>query len=80
MNPAIHSGDLDDIMLSNRADPASMAHSIVMDTPQNEPSPFSSKKVVHESDTPHSTECKYKSNRLGLIKHRDMLLESFPLK
>uniref|UniRef100_A0A1B6D799 Autophagy-related protein 2 n=1 Tax=Clastoptera arizonana TaxID=38151 RepID=A0A1B6D799_9HEMI len=48
---------LDEIMTRGRSNPDSLAQSIIMDTPRNEPSPFSSKKVVHESDTPHTAEC-----------------------
>lgn len=57
INPKTLLGDLDEIRGQERPDPATMIHSIVIDAGEKEPSPFSSKKVVHESDTPHATEC-----------------------
>lgn len=59
INPKRLLGDLDEIGGQERPDPAAMMHSIVIDAGEKEPSPFSSKKVVHESDTPHTAECTF---------------------
>ncbi|XP_075223558.1 autophagy-related 2 [Lycorma delicatula] len=57
ISPWQKTGDLEDLQEPEREDLSTMMQSIVMETPQKEPSPFSAKKIVHESDTPHSVEC-----------------------
>lgn len=56
----LNSANLDD-RPDNEKDPMSMGHSMdgfgeLKNDPLKGPSPFSSKKVVHESDTPHKTD------------------------
>lgn len=54
--PKINRGDLDDIGEIGGEDclPSTSIETLEA-TGQKEPSPFSSKKVVHKSDTPHGT-------------------------
>ncbi|RZF47432.1 hypothetical protein LSTR_LSTR007359 [Laodelphax striatellus] len=56
-NPVQKPSELEDVEDNDEESLPPMSHSIVIETPLKEPSPFSSKRIIHESDTPHNVEC-----------------------
>ncbi|XP_031784416.1 autophagy-related protein 2 homolog A [Nasonia vitripennis] len=61
-------GPLED---SSEGEPESSLDETLENTPRHQPSPFSSKRVIHESDTPHSRSNQNQSENKEGTEHRE---------